>query len=70
MDVLIESEMQQMEADDSPCLGENVRWSNEDWEKTRSVIDMDFGVDESVDLDENDNKSLLSGRLTSTAIGE
>ncbi|KAI3434216.1 uncharacterized protein J3R85_006668 [Psidium guajava] len=69
MTALIESEMQQMEVD-SPRSEENLDdlglvKSNGGNEKDRSVIDIDYGMKESIDLDDNDERSLLSRQLTS-----
>ncbi|XP_030527632.2 uncharacterized protein LOC115738955 isoform X1 [Rhodamnia argentea] len=69
MTELIESEMQQMEVD-SPRSEESLDGlgtvkSNGGYEKERSVIDIHYGMEESIDLDENDERSLLSRQLTS-----
>ncbi|KAI6692058.1 hypothetical protein NL676_019768 [Syzygium grande] len=58
------TEMQQIEVD-SPCTGEDfsnlgTAISNGAYEKGRGVIDRDYGTEEWVDLDDNDEKSLLS----------
>ncbi|XP_056168617.1 uncharacterized protein LOC115661906 isoform X3 [Syzygium oleosum] len=74
MTVLIESEMQQMEVN-SPHSEENLdnldmAKSNSGYEKDRSVIDIDDGMEESIDLDDNDEKSLLSRQLTFADVEE
>ncbi|KAK3419073.1 hypothetical protein EUGRSUZ_H04800 [Eucalyptus grandis] len=72
MDVL--TEMQQIEVD-SPYTGEDITdldasIANGAYEKARSTIDRDYGTEEWVDLDDNDEKSLLSRQQTLTDIGE
>ncbi|XP_018717036.2 uncharacterized MFS-type transporter YwfA isoform X1 [Eucalyptus grandis] len=74
MTALIESEMQQMEVD-SPHSEENLDGldmlkSNGSYEKERSVIDINYGMDESINLDDNDEKSLLSRQLTFADVEE
>lgn len=69
MDAL--TEMQQIEVD-SPYTGEDITdlIANGAYEKARSTIDRDYGTEEWVDLDDNDEKSLLSRQQTLTDIGE
>eukprot|EP00268_Persea_americana_P057310 TRINITY_DN6862_c0_g2_i1.p1 TRINITY_DN6862_c0_g2~~TRINITY_DN6862_c0_g2_i1.p1 ORF type:complete len:524 (-),score=94.65 TRINITY_DN6862_c0_g2_i1:818-2389(-) len=68
MDSLIESEMQQIEAGNPPEDGEfnQVQFSelDETYRKERSVIEIDYEGDEASEIDENDEKTLLSHQLT------
>ncbi|KAI8536229.1 hypothetical protein RHMOL_Rhmol10G0240100 [Rhododendron molle] len=65
MQTLIESEMQQME--DSPSVEEYSRIHNLGsdvlWENKRSVIDVGYEGDESLDFNENDEKRLIPHEL-------
>ncbi|KAL3728769.1 hypothetical protein ACJRO7_033360 [Eucalyptus globulus] len=68
------TEMQQIEVD-SPYTGKDITdldasIANGAYEKARSTIDRDYGTEEWVDLDDNDEKSLLSRQQTLTDIGE
>ncbi|KAL5992376.1 hypothetical protein ACLOJK_013293 [Asimina triloba] len=67
MDSLIESEMQQIELDNPPAGGEHARvqFSEADglYDKERVVTEMEFG-DDSSELDNSDEKSLLTHQLT------
>ncbi|XP_017969843.1 PREDICTED: uncharacterized protein LOC18611582 [Theobroma cacao] len=64
MQALIESEMRQLEENNSPsgdkeskfCVADTKELTN----KERSEIDMEFGGEESLNLDDNDEKSLLN----------
>lgn len=73
MDSLIESEMQQIESDNPPAGGEYSQGQfselNELYEKEISVIDMEYG-DDGVDVDDGDEKTLLSRQLTFSNLGE
>ncbi|KAL0431956.1 UNVERIFIED_CONTAM: hypothetical protein Sradi_0821600 [Sesamum radiatum] len=60
MDALIESELQQMETENSVVVEEY----NQVHGKERSVIDIDYEGDETADFDENDEQRLLSRELT------
>ncbi|KAK4411663.1 hypothetical protein Sango_0239300 [Sesamum angolense] len=68
MDALIESELQQMEMENSVVVDEYSQLhdsgSNQLHGKERSVIDIDYEGDESADFDENDEQRLLSRELT------
>ncbi|XP_073154509.1 uncharacterized protein [Henckelia pumila] len=68
MDALIESELQQIDTDDSALIQEydyrHVSESNQSNGKDRTVIDMEYEADGSVDLSENDEQRLLSRDLT------
>ncbi|KAK9272425.1 hypothetical protein L1049_002798 [Liquidambar formosana] len=72
MNALIESEMQQIEADNSPSREEyfHVSESEDLYRKEQSVIEIDYGVEESLELDDSDEKSLLSHQLTFSNLGE
>lgn len=65
MQTLIESEMQRME--DSPSVEEysriHVLGSDVLGENERSVIEVDYEGDESLDFDENDEKRLIPHEL-------
>ncbi|KAL3728767.1 hypothetical protein ACJRO7_033358 [Eucalyptus globulus] len=68
------TEMQQIEVE-SPYTGKDIidldaSIANGAYEKARSTIDRDYGTEEWVDLDDNDEKSLLSRQQTLTDIGE
>lgn len=75
MQSLIESEMQQLEEDNSPSRGEyfegHVSEKKDLNGKERSeMINVDFGGDQDVlDLDDDDNKYLLSHQLTFSNLG-
>ncbi|KAL0461283.1 UNVERIFIED_CONTAM: hypothetical protein Slati_0015900 [Sesamum latifolium] len=60
MDALIESELQQMETENSVVVEEY----NQLHGKERSVIDIEYEGDETADFDENDERRLLSRELT------
>ncbi|XP_065617400.1 uncharacterized protein LOC112026093 [Quercus suber] len=64
MQELIESEMQQLEEDNSPSREEfaevHVSETKELNAKERSEVSINFGGEENLDLDNNDEKSLLS----------
>uniref|UniRef100_A0A7N2LZE4 Major facilitator superfamily (MFS) profile domain-containing protein n=1 Tax=Quercus lobata TaxID=97700 RepID=A0A7N2LZE4_QUELO len=64
MQELIESEMQQLEDDNSPSREEfaevHVSETKESNDKERSEVSIKFGEEENLDLDDNDEKSLLS----------
>ncbi|KAF2284059.1 hypothetical protein GH714_018679 [Hevea brasiliensis] len=68
MSALIESELQQLETDRSPSTEEysqlQVSGSTGMNGKERSKIDLENGKDESIDLDDNDEKALLAHQLT------
>lgn len=68
MDSLIESEMQQIEAGNPPEDEEynQVQFSelDETYRKETSVIEIDYEGDEASEIDENDEKTLLSHQLT------
>ncbi|KAL0396581.1 UNVERIFIED_CONTAM: hypothetical protein Scaly_0106500 [Sesamum calycinum] len=68
MDALIESELQQMETENSVVVDEYSQLhgseSNQLHGKERSVIDIDYEGDETADFDENDEQRLLSRELT------
>ncbi|XP_059642105.1 uncharacterized protein LOC132284062 isoform X1 [Cornus florida] len=75
MDAMIESEMQQMGSDNLP-FGEEysqlvrVPESDELHGNEKSVIEIDYEGEESLDLDENDEKRLLSHQLTFSDFGK
>lgn len=73
MQALIESEMQQLEEDDFPSREEyfdvHVSGTKELNGKEKSDMNIDFR-EESLDLDDNDEKSLLSHQLTVSNMGE
>lgn len=60
MDALVESEMQQLEQDNSRSREIRVSESKELNGKERSEMDMDYGEEVGLDLDDNDEKYLLS----------
>ncbi|KAK1313596.1 hypothetical protein QJS10_CPA06g02049 [Acorus calamus] len=68
MQSLIESEMAQIEMENPPRVGEysqlQLRESDELHGMERSVIDNDYEVENGLDIDENDEKTLLSRELT------
>ncbi|KAK4430580.1 hypothetical protein Salat_1358700 [Sesamum alatum] len=69
MDALIESELQQMETENSDAVDEYSQLHGSEsnqlhGKKERSVIDIHYEGDETVDLDENDEQRLLSRELT------
>lgn len=68
MDALIESELQQIDTDDSALIQEydqlHVSESGQSNGKDRTVIDIEYEADGSVDLSENDEQRLLSRDLT------
>ncbi|XP_059644292.1 uncharacterized protein LOC132286057 isoform X1 [Cornus florida] len=75
MDALIESEMQQMESDNLPFGEEysqlvHVSESDELHGNERSVIEIDYEGGEILDLDENDEKRLLSNQSTFSDLGK
>lgn len=74
MDTLIESEMQQIVEADNVSLRKysqvSVTEADEQSKKETSVIDRDYGREASIELDDNDEKSLLFHELTITNIGE
>ncbi|KAJ4836238.1 hypothetical protein Tsubulata_042763 [Turnera subulata] len=74
MEALIESEMQRIRSDDLPTSQQNSRFGFGEQEepsvKDRTVIEMDYVGDESMDLDDDDEKSLLYRQLTFTNLGE
>ncbi|KAI3462060.1 hypothetical protein Pfo_018723 [Paulownia fortunei] len=74
MDALIESELQQIETNNSGSVAEytqlHVSDSNQLPGKERSVIDKDYEGDESVDFDEDDEQRLLSRELTFSDMGK
>ncbi|XP_073283392.1 uncharacterized protein [Primulina huaijiensis] len=67
MDALIESELQQIDTDDSALIQEydqlHVSESGQSNGKDRTVIDIEYEADGSVDLSENDEQRLLSRDL-------
>ena len=69
MQALIESEMQQLDENNSPSSGKQSEFfvvdSEELNDKERSEIYIEFGGEESLDLDDNDERSLLNHRLAS-----
>ncbi|XWS33312.1 hypothetical protein CRYUN_Cryun22dG0070800 [Craigia yunnanensis] len=69
MQALIESEMQQLDENNSPSSGKQFEFcvadSKELNDKQRSEIYIEFGGEEMLDLDDNDEKSLLNNRLAS-----
>ena len=69
MQALIESEMQQLDENNSPSRANNsnfvLRTQKELSDKQRSEIYIEFGGEESLDLDDNDERSLLNHRLAS-----
>ncbi|KAG2716613.1 hypothetical protein I3760_03G135200 [Carya illinoinensis] len=73
MQELIESEMQQVEGDNPPSREEysEIHVSEtKELNKERSDINIDFRGDEGLDLDDNDEKYLLSHQLTFSKMGE
>ncbi|KAG6721954.1 hypothetical protein I3842_03G137700 [Carya illinoinensis] len=73
MQELIESEMQQVEGDNPPSREEysEIHVSEtKQLNKERSDINIDFRGDEGLDLDDNDEKYLLSHQLTFSKMGE
>ncbi|KAF8019057.1 hypothetical protein BT93_H3819 [Corymbia citriodora subsp. variegata] len=74
MTALIESEMQQIEVNSPHSEGNlddlDMSKPNGSNEKERSVIDINYGMEESIDVDDNDEKSLLSRQLTFTDVEE
>ncbi|CAK9174948.1 unnamed protein product [Ilex paraguariensis] len=73
MDSLIESEMQEMEMDNpSGQVYSQTRISGSDelHGKERSVIEISYEQEESLDFDENDEKRLLSHQLTFSDLGK
>ncbi|KAG8642877.1 hypothetical protein MANES_12G136000v8 [Manihot esculenta] len=76
MSALIESEMQQLETDESPSREEysqlqvsESKGLNLNSEK-RSNIGLEYGMDESIDLDDSDEKALLDHQLTFSRLGD
>lgn len=69
MDALIESEMDQLDASNSPSTEEytqlNVPEAGELKAKAVKDADIEYGGEASIDLDDNDEKSLLSDKLKS-----
>lgn len=74
MEVLIASEMQQIELDNSPTGGEfsQLRFSEsrEPYIQERTVIDVDYKEENGFDLDDDDDKILLHHQLTFSNISE
>lgn len=74
MEALIESEMQQLMSDNLPGAGECSQYQFSEAEdaslKDRTVIEMDYEGDDSLDLDDNDEKILLYPQLTFSNLGE
>jgi len=68
MTALIELEMQQLEADDSPLREEHTRLNVSETNgldgEERTEIDMKTGNNESIDFDDDDDKALLYRQLT------
>ncbi|KAH9718541.1 MFS domain-containing protein [Citrus sinensis] len=68
IDALIESEMQKLEKDNAPSLKKNSQRhfseSKELNEKEVTDIDIEYGGEESTDIDDNDKKSLLPHQVT------
>ncbi|KAH9718649.1 MFS domain-containing protein [Citrus sinensis] len=68
MDALIESEMQKLEADNAPASEKysqrQFSESKELNEKKVTDIDIEHGGEESIDIDDNDKKSLLPHQVT------
>ncbi|KAL9459090.1 hypothetical protein AB3S75_002471 [Citrus x aurantiifolia] len=68
MDALIESEMQKLEADNAPSSDKysqrQFSESKELNEKKVTDIDIEYGGEESTDIDDNDKKSLLPHQVT------
>lgn len=68
MDSLIESEMQHIESGNPPEGGDytQVHFSESDemYGRERSVIEIDYGRDEVSEVDDSDEKTLLSHQLT------
>ncbi|KAJ4715703.1 Major facilitator superfamily protein [Melia azedarach] len=69
MDALIESEMDQLDASNSPSTEKytqlNVPEAGELKAKAVKDVDIEYGGEASIDLDDNDEKSLLSDKLKS-----
>ncbi|XWS41554.1 hypothetical protein CRYUN_Cryun17cG0091900 [Craigia yunnanensis] len=67
MQALIESEMQELEENNSPSNGKQSEFcvvkSKKLNDKERSEIYIEFGREENLDLDDNDEKSLLKHKL-------
>ncbi|KAA8538057.1 hypothetical protein F0562_027363 [Nyssa sinensis] len=74
MEALIESEMQLIESDDLPSTGQSSQVqfseSKELYTNNRSVVEMDYDGDQSLDFNDNDEKMLLYRQLTFSNIGE
>lgn len=74
MKALIESEMQQLEADNSPLREEYSQLHVSEpkgmngQQRIKTVIE--YGKDENIDLDDNDEKALLSLQLTFSKLGD
>ncbi|KAL3584129.1 hypothetical protein D5086_015190 [Populus alba] len=68
MTALIELEMQQLEADDSPLREEHTRLNASETNgldgEERTEIDIKNGIDESIDFDDDDEEALLYRQLT------
>ncbi|XP_077213625.1 major facilitator superfamily protein [Tasmannia lanceolata] len=73
MDLLIESEMQQIESDNHTTAGDysqiQLSESEELFGKDRTVIDMDYG-DEDLEIDDTDENTVLSQELTFSNLGD
>ncbi|KAM1267963.1 hypothetical protein ACFX2I_000320 [Malus domestica] len=74
MQALAESEMQQLETNCSPSRGEysevHVSESKMPNGNEKSEIDFEYGLEEVIDLDDNDEKSLLSDHQTFSNLKE
>ncbi|KAG6768436.1 hypothetical protein POTOM_027351 [Populus tomentosa] len=68
MTALIELEMQQLEADDSPLREEHTRLNASETNgldgEERTEIDIKNGIDEIIDFDDDDEEALLYRQLT------
>lgn len=74
MQALAESEMQRLETNCSPSRGEysevHVSESKIPNENEKGEIDIEYGLEEVIDLDDNDEKSLLSDQQTFSNLRE
>lgn len=74
MDALVESEMQQIEEENSTAFEEysplHISVHADENEKERTVIGIDYGADGSVDFDENDEQRLLSRNSESSDVSK
>ncbi|KAK9270826.1 hypothetical protein L1049_026412 [Liquidambar formosana] len=73
MDALIESEMQQIDSDNLPRgVYSRVQFSEseEPYVRDRSIVEMEYEGESSLDFDDNDEKTLLYRQLTFANLGE